>query len=153
VLRYWVYTDASCDNKENLISSAFVIRTKWTYIASESRVFEGGSIAEAETIAIGLAVEKIMQCVQLDPDDEVRIASDSQSAIDFIKKVCINGEYIKSNDKRVILTCKKVQKLQKMCKVKFVKTYGHAKLWNGNSSADRLARHSLRVAVAEGSGK
>lgn len=143
-MQYLVYTDGACSPKRKKVTAAYMIKTKYKYIGSGVRGFEGTSIADGESIAVGLAVEALLKENILKEKDIVFIYTDCVSVIEFFSKVREKNAFPKTNKEGVKLAWYKLQELSKVCEWKFIKIKAHDKSSNGNKVADRLAKYGLR---------
>ena len=143
---YYIYTDGSCNKDTKKISSSYFIRTASRYIALGANLFDDCDIGKGETIAVGVAIETLMKTVDLEKEDRVEIITDCKGTKAYLLENVLSDnkkEFFK--DERIKLACNALAKLESMCNVKIKWTKAHkAGEINGNSLADRMAKHSLK---------
>lgn len=143
-MKYTIFTDGSCDFKNKRITSSYFIRTKEDFITLGCETFDGGNIAAAESIAVGLAVEELMNEVDLKQHDKVLIRTDCESVLTFFENATDENGGPKTKDNR----CKKAwweyRTLCSKCSVELKKIKAHRDEVNGNKVADRLAKYFMR---------
>ncbi len=150
---YEIYTDGAC--AEGYISAAYFIRSRRKVYEKGVAVYKGKSSAVAETVAIGLAVEKLLKCCRVSPDDTVRIITDSKSSIEFLDSALHDslGGFRGTLDKRAWLAWEVVRDLAAFYHTELHKVNAHGVFINGNVVVDRLAKLGLRQAVLKASDK
>ena len=142
-LDYLIYTDGACDHVRKRVASSFYIQTNSRFISLGGRCFRGKNIAKAETIAIGLGIERLLKQVELKQEDTVTIFTDCLSVLDFFKNVRDTEAVPGSNDPGVKLVWKYLKALECKCNWSFKKIRAHQNVVNGNAVADRLAKYVL----------
>lgn len=148
---YSIYTDGACNTegskKLGVIASGYIIRTDDSYISMDLHAFNDPGLARvAESLAIALAVEDLMDSVELQPKDRVKIYSDCLPVIKAYRgagKPGVKRPYF--YDQREILTWDLLCKLRSKCAWNFSWIQAHTddKI-NGNKVADRLAKYALK---------
>lgn len=144
-MRYEIHTDGAYSYEQELISSAFVIKTHDRFIAQGIKVFDcyQAMVNEAEQLAIGIAAEALMKEVELVKEDSVVFYTDSQSTIMYYQNVFRKKNSPCTVDKRSMLAWKKVHELTQKCHVEFRHVHAHANEWNTNNCVDRLVKYGL----------
>lgn len=146
-MKYLVYTDGATDEKRGKVASSFFIRTEDTFIGMKSYVFDNKNNSHTELFAVGSAAEFLMDNVKITPEDEVVVFSDSQRAIDLIRKLMPNPYNTGYADVKLRISMNAIKTLDSECNLEIIKTKAHREGWNGNKVADRMAKFSLKRAV------
>lgn len=139
---YTIYTDAACNSQRQVMVVAYMIRTRNHFITHGTQIFGGKDSTRAETIAVGIAIQNLLNNVALTKKDIVEIHTDSKYTVDYLheKIPFVNCSEMQETQKRY-------KKLKERCRVVLVKTASHALEINGNNTVDRLARYKLRAII------
>lgn len=142
-MTYLVYTDGACDAERNVMSSAFIVITERVYIDHGFMRSEGRQPSHAETIAVGLAFESLMNEVDIKEDDTVNVYIDCASTLDYIKKLIDTDKSFHARVEvyKAIAQCRE---LNKKCQVNFFKHKAHKFEHNPNKYVDSLSKFALR---------
>lgn len=146
-MKYLVYTDGATDENRGKVASSFFIRTDDRFIGMKSYVFDNKNNSHTELFAVGSAAEFLMDNVEVTQEDEVVIFSDSQRAIDLIRKLMPNQFNTGYADVKLRISMNAIKTLDSKCNLRIIKTRAHREGWNGNKVADRIAKFSLKRAV------
>lgn len=148
-MHYSVYTDGACSYEKSRVSAAYFVRSRRKYIDKGAVVYVGNSIAVAEVVAIGIAIERLQKQCRIEPGDKITIVSDSESAIDFLTSAVNNRleDFGGTTDDKAWLAWDMVRDIGMCCHVELVKIRAHVKNINGNTVADRLAKLGLYQAL------
>lgn len=143
---YRVYTDGSGSDLQKIIGAAYLILTEDTYICHGSATVRGiDNPTYAETIAVGLAAQDLLDSNKLTKEDEIVFYIDCVSTIKFCKKLCKRDpEANISSIPLVKASITIVRELCKTCKVSFEKVRSHQDKVNPNTFVDKLAKFCIR---------
>ena len=147
---YRVYTDAATKFQEGYSAVAFLVLRGNTYIKSHKEVRPVGSTAAAESIAVGLALQYLVDEIGVTNEDVVNIFCDSSYTLKFANRVLQSLKDGKV-DESVCARPKNIFWLQGIydyvprvrAKLMFTKVKAHLRGKNPHCYVDRLAKVGL----------
>lgn len=144
-MRYSVYTDGAASREKNLVGCGFLIITEDTYIDSRITTISGyDNPTEAETIAVGIAANYILENIELSKTDSIQFLSDCVAAIKYYRQHAISDATIRVRNPYVYSSIVVIRELSKKAKVSFNKVAGHKATCNPNKHVDALAKLAIR---------
>ncbi len=142
-----VYSDASTRLHKGYSSVAFVVLKGNKCLKSYSKIIHTDNVSRAESVAVNLALEYVINNISVSENDTIVFYSDSRYAVKFSRKRlsdCKNNTAycaIPVNEPYLLSLYRNIPRIK--CKVKFAKISAHQSGKNPHSFADRLARASL----------
>lgn len=149
-MAYRIYTDAATKLNEGYSSVAFLILHGNKYLKTHNEIVEESSTAIAESIAVSLALEYVVNKLDVKSSDEIIVFCDSLYTVKFARK-CL--KHIKSDNKEESTLIKPTKaywlsgiydSIHKIpAKITFSKVKAHTKGKNPHCYVDRLAKTAL----------
>lgn len=150
---YYVYTDASLNDKEKQAACAFMILSEGKFISAGCEMCRCSSSKDAEAKAVAVATSALGNYVEA--GDTVRYYIDNVNVFKAARA------YSRSRSQSDVVGvygynvgnfCVEVSKLAQTCKVEVIKVQAHTGKQCGNTAVDRLARYTLRYKLRESEG-
>lgn len=147
---YRVYTDAAVQIQEGYSAIAFLVLEGNKFIKSHSEIYrEVDTSYVAESIAVGKALEFMINEVDLKEEDEVIVFCDSLYTFKFAKKrlaMIHNKNKFCSKPTNAYWLYSIYECIPKFkCKLSFSKVTSHQGILNPHSYVDRLAKVRLKL--------
>lgn len=142
---YRVYTDGSVDETQTGSGSAFVAFTNKSFLSNGYHYYTGSNSAHAETLAIGLACDSILdnEELTLTKEDTVVFYVDCMSALNYMKAQLASNNPV--NGKPVLRNAvNKLRQLNEITTVSLRKTKAHKSVFDSNIYVDALAKYAAR---------
>ena len=143
---YRVYTDGSGSDTNKVIGAAYLVLTEDRFITHGCATVRGiDNPTYAETIAVGLAAQDLLENTNLKKDDEVVFYIDCVSTIQFCEKLC--NKDTSASVQSIPLVKASITLIRHLCKsnkVSFEKVRSHQGNVNPNTFVDKLARFCIR---------
>lgn len=144
-MQYSVYTDAAASTEKNCVGCAYLIITDNDYVNSKTVTVAGfDNPTEAETVALGIAANYLMESVDLQKTDSVQFLTDCTAAVKFARQYMKNDDKVRSKNEYVRSSITMLRELDKMVKLSFNKVAGHKASCNPNKHVDALAKLAIR---------